>query len=194
MPGQHAVYTALCAAAAGLVEGLSWDEILRGLCAGEQLRLVPVPGIKGSMLLDDTYNSSPDSAIAALNLLDELEGRKIAVLGDMLELGAYEAQGHRRVARRVRDVVSILVTVGELGRLIGQEAVAFGMPIECIVHVRDNGAAIARLQDLIQANDTVLIKGSRGMAMEEIVEALARPSSNDDPHPSPVGFAHKRAG
>jgi UDP-N-acetylmuramoyl-tripeptide--D-alanyl-D-alanine ligase len=194
MLGRHAVYTALCAAAAGLVEGLSWDEILRGLRTGEQLRLFPVAGINGSTLLDDTYNSSPYSAIAALNLLDEFEGRKIAVLGDMLELGAHEAQGHRRVAGRVKDVVSVLITVGELGRLIGQEAVAFGMPAECVIHVQDNGAAIARLRDLIQASDTVLIKGSRGMAMEEIVEALTRPSSNDDPRPSPVGFAHTRAG
>jgi UDP-N-acetylmuramoyl-tripeptide--D-alanyl-D-alanine ligase len=155
---------------------------------------LPIAGINGSTLLDDTYNSSPDSAIAALNLLDELKGRKIAVLGDMLELGAYEAKGHRRVARQVRDVVSILITVGELGRLIGQEAVAFGMPAECVIHVQDNGAAIARLKDIVESNDNVLIKGSRGMAMEEIVEALAWPSSNGDPRPSPVGFAPKKAG
>jgi UDP-N-acetylmuramoyl-tripeptide--D-alanyl-D-alanine ligase len=161
MLGRHSVYTALRAAAAGLVEGLSWDEILRGLRAGEQLRLLAIPGINGSTLLDDTYNSSPDSAIAALNLLDELDvrGRKVAVLGDMLELGAYEMEGHRRVARRAVEVVSVLITVGELGRLIGREAVAFGMPAGCTIHVEDNEAAIALLQGMVQENDSVLVKG-----------------------------------
>ena len=207
MLGRHSVHTALRAAAAGLVEGLSWDEILRGLRTGEQLRLLAIPGINGCTLLDDTYNSSPDSAIAALNLLDELggrgvRGRKVAVLGDMLELGEYEMEGHRRVARRAMDVVSVLITVGELGRLIGQEAVALELPAERVIHVEDNETAIAHLHDLIQENDIVLVKGSRGMAMEQIVEALARrpddrlpdnrpvddcPLANGDLRPSPVG-------
>jgi UDP-N-acetylmuramoyl-tripeptide--D-alanyl-D-alanine ligase len=179
--GQHSVHTALRAAAVGLVEGLSWDEILHGLRTGEQLRLVVVPGANGSTLLDDTYNSSPDSAIAALNLLAELEGRKIAVMGDMLELGGYEIEGHCRVGRRVMDVVSLLITVGELGRLIGQGALDYGMPAEKVIQLPDNDAAIACLQDLLQGGDVVLIKGSRGMEMEQIVEALARPPANGAP-------------
>ncbi len=178
--GRHSVHTALRAAAVGLVEGLSWDEILRGLCTGEQLRLIAIPGVNGSTLLDDTYNSSPDSAIAALNLLDELAGRKVAVLGDMLELGPYEVEGHRRVARRAMDVVQGLITVGELGWLISQEAVAFGMPVECVTHVADNDAAIAYLQDAVQEDDIVLIKGSRGIEMEQIVQALARLPANGE--------------
>jgi UDP-N-acetylmuramoyl-tripeptide--D-alanyl-D-alanine ligase len=179
--GSHNVYTALRAAAAGLVEGLSWDEILRGLRIGEQLRLAAVPGVNGSTLLDDTYNSSPDSAIAALDLLGEMDGRKVAVLGDMLELGAYEVEGHRQVARRAIEVVSLLITVGRLGRLIGEAALEFGMPSERVVHVQDNAGAIACLQERVREGDAVLIKGSRGMAMEQIVEALARPSANDAP-------------
>jgi UDP-N-acetylmuramoyl-tripeptide--D-alanyl-D-alanine ligase len=189
--GRHSVHTALRAAAAGLVEGLSWDEILHGLRTGEQLRLLSVPGINGSTLLDDTYNSSPDSAIAALNLLHELGGRRVAVLGDMLELGVYAVEGHRRVARRTVDVVSVLITVGELGRLIGQEAVEFGMPSECVFHAEDNRAAIAYLQDLVQKGDTVLIKGSRGMAMEQIVEALARPADTLPSLATPSGDGFK---
>jgi UDP-N-acetylmuramoyl-tripeptide--D-alanyl-D-alanine ligase len=179
MLGRHSVHTALRAAAVGLVEGLSWDEILHGLRTGEQLRLLAIPGINGSTLLDDTYNSSPDSAIAALNLLDELggrgvRGRKVAVLGDMLELGAYEVEGHRRVARRAMDVVSMLITVGELGKLIGQEAVTLGMPAECVIHADSNQKAVTFLSGLVQEGDIVLVKGSRGMAMEQIVEALSR--------------------
>ena len=176
--GQHSVHTALRAAAVGLCEGLSWDEIIHGLRTGEQLRLLAVPGLGGSTLLDDTYNSSPDSAIAALNLLDELDGRKIAVLGDMLELGGYAVEGHCRVGRRAMDVASLLVTVGELGQLIGEGALGYGMPPERVIHVEDNEQAIARLQNLMRKGDILLIKGSRGMAMEQIVEALARPPAN----------------
>jgi UDP-N-acetylmuramoyl-tripeptide--D-alanyl-D-alanine ligase len=176
--GRHSVHTALRAAAVGQIEGLSWDEILSGLSVGEQLRLFVVPGVNDSTLLDDTYNSSPDSAIAALNLLGELSGRKIAVLGDMLELGGYETEGHVRVGRRAMDVVSLLITVGDLGRLIGQGALEYGMDSERVVHLEDNKAAIAHLQNLIQPGDTVLVKGSRGMKMEEIVEALARLPAN----------------
>jgi UDP-N-acetylmuramoyl-tripeptide--D-alanyl-D-alanine ligase len=173
--GRHSVYTALGAAAVGLVEGLSWDEIVEGLRTGEQLRLRPVQAINGSLLLDDTYNSSPESAVAALDLLDELKGRKIAVLGDMLELGAQEIEGHQRVARRAIDIVSILVTIGERGRLIGEHARSLGMPAARVQHVGDNEAAVAYLSRTLQAGDKVLVKGSRGMAMEQIVQALARP-------------------
>jgi UDP-N-acetylmuramoyl-tripeptide--D-alanyl-D-alanine ligase len=172
--GRHSVQTALCAACVGLIEGLSWDEILNGLSSGEPLRLLTVPGIEGAMLLNDTYNSSPDSAVAALDLLAELEGRKIAVLGDMLELGQYEVEGHRRVGRRAVGVVSLLVTVGERGRLIGNSAIGAGMAPERVTQVTDNAAAISYLRESIRPGDVVLIKGSRGAAMEEIVAALAQ--------------------
>jgi UDP-N-acetylmuramoyl-tripeptide--D-alanyl-D-alanine ligase len=176
--GRHSVHTALRAAAVGLVEGLSWDEILHGLRTGEQLRLLVVPGANGSTLLDDTYNSSPDSAIAALNLLAELEGRKVAVLGDMLELGVYEVEGHNRVGRRVMDVAEILITVGERGALIGRAALEYGMPAEHVIQFATNEEATACLQALVEPDDVILVKGSRGMAMEAIVEALARPPAN----------------
>jgi UDP-N-acetylmuramoyl-tripeptide--D-alanyl-D-alanine ligase len=173
--GRHSVHTALRAAAVGLIEGLSWQEIMDGLRGAAQLRLVVVPGLNDSTLLDDTYNSSPASAIAALNLLDELEGRKIAVLGDMLELGSYEDEGHRKVGRRALDVADLLVTVGPRGRIIGQEALALGMDPPAVQIVEDNKAAIAYLRGAIEPGDTILVKGSRGMAMEQIVNALLAP-------------------
>jgi UDP-N-acetylmuramoyl-tripeptide--D-alanyl-D-alanine ligase len=175
LAGRHSVYTALAAAATGLVERLSWDEILAGLRKGQALRLRAVPALHGATLIDDTYNSSPESAEAALDLLADVEGRKIAVLGDMLELGAYEVEGHQRVARRALDVVSVLVTVGERGRLIGEHARSLGMPAARVREMRDNEAAIAYLSRVLQAGDKVLVKGSRGMAMEQIVQALACP-------------------
>jgi UDP-N-acetylmuramoyl-tripeptide--D-alanyl-D-alanine ligase len=174
--GSHSVYTALAAASVGLNLGLSWDEILSGLKAGGSppLRLSAVPGLRGATLLDDTYNSSPDSAIAALDFLEEWQGRRIAVLGDMLELGTQQEEGHRRVGRRASEVVTMLVAVGELGRLIGDEAIAHGLPAQCVVYAGSNEAAIEALEAALRPEDMVLIKGSRGMAMEQIVKALAQ--------------------
>ena len=181
MLGRHSVHTALRAAAGGLVEGLDWEEIITGLHdRSPQLRLVAVPGPQGSTILDDTYNSSPASCIAALNLLDELGGperggRKIAVLGDMYELGVYEEEGHKIVGRRARDVVDLLVTVGQLGRVIGEEALEAGMPVASVHFAETNAQAIDLLHMLVEPSpggDSILVKGSRGMAMEEIVAAL----------------------
>ena len=118
MLGRHSVQTALRAAAVGLVEGLHWEEVIRGLeNSRRQLRLLAVQGPNDSIILDDTYNASPPSTIAALNLLSDLvDGQRIAVLGDMLELGAYEQQGHRDVGIRAAEVADLLVTVGTRAR------------------------------------------------------------------------------
>jgi len=140
------------------------------------LRLVVVPGINGSTILDDTYNASPDSTLAALNLLDDLNGRTIAVLGDMLELGDYEVEGHEKVGARAAVVLDSLITVGELGQMIGETALEAGMSSESVFFAADNAAAIERLREILQPDDTVLIKGSRALEMEEIVAAIAQAS------------------
>jgi len=171
--GRHSVHTALRAAAVGLVEGLTWQEIIEGLRGpSAQLRLVAVPGPKGATILDDTYNSSPASTFAALNLLDELDGRKIAVLGDMLALGDYEREGHEKVGMRVLDVADVLIAVGPRGRIIGETALRWGMPAEHVHIVEENAEAVALLEQMITGNDVILVKGSRAMRMEEIVSAL----------------------
>lgn len=173
--GRHSVHTALRAAAVGLAEGMGWDAILEGLQDRRAaLRLVAVPGPRGSTILDDTYNASPASMIAALNLLSELTGRKIAVLGDMLELGDYEEEGHRLVGLRALDVADVLVTVGALGRTIAIEAIQNGMPRERAIMCETTAEAIAQLDRLLQPDDLILIKGSRGLHMEDIVNAFAR--------------------
>lgn len=182
MLGHHSVHTALRAAAVGLVEGLSWEEIIAGLRdRSVQLRLVVVPGPTGSTILDDTYNASPTSCIAALNLLDELDGRKIAVLGDMYELGHYEEEGHKIVGRRARDVAHLLIAVGQLGHTIGQEALKAGMATNAVHLAETNGQAIDLLRPYIEPGDVILVKGSRGMGMEEIVTALTHPKTIVDP-------------
>src|SRR5574341_1099848 len=166
MIGRHSVHTALRAAAVGLVEGLTWQEIVSGLRAGHsQLRLVAVRTKRGALLLDDTYNASPESTMAALNLLEELGGHKVAVLGDMLELGPYESLGHEMVGVRAAEVVDELVTVGERGRMIAEAARASGLPGEKITELENAKRAIEFLQPRLGENDVVLVKGSHGMRM-----------------------------
>ena len=171
--GRHSVHTSLRAAAVGLVENLTWDEIVAGLRGlTSQLRLVAVPGPRGSVILDDTYNSSPESAIAALNLLEDLPGRHIAVLGDMLELGPVEESSHRLVGRRTMGVANLLVAVGDRGRLIGEEAMLAGMPSKDVYLVDSADEAIQILEDIIQSDDMILVKGSHGARLDKIVAAL----------------------
>ena len=171
--GRHSVHTVLRAAAVGLVEGLSWEEISWGLRSEHtQLRLVAVRATSGAMILDDTYNASPKSMLADLNLLEEMVGRKVAVLGDMLELGPYEEQGHRKVGIRAAEVADVLVTVGELGQLIAQAASAAGYKADKLHSFADSDEAIHFLKGFLKEKDVVLVKGSRGMRMDKIVAAL----------------------
>jgi UDP-N-acetylmuramoyl-tripeptide--D-alanyl-D-alanine ligase len=173
--GRHNVHTALRAAAVGLVEGMTWDEIIFGLRdLTSQLRLVAVPGPRDSILLDDTYNSSPESAMAALNLLADLNGRRVAVLGDMLELGPVEEASHRLVGRRAREVAHVLVAVGTLGYLIGEEALAGGMAPDLVFFAADSDAAVAVLNEIVEPADVILVKGSRGAKLDHIVMALGQ--------------------
>lgn len=171
--GQHSVHTALRAAAVGLVEGLTWQEIVNGLQQGHtQLRLAAVTTPSGALILDDTYNASPDSVLAALNLLDELQGNKCAVLGDMLELGLYETQGHEMVGVRAAQVVKRLVTVGERAKTIAMAAIRSGLPRNSVTSVDTVEEAIQVVQGTFKKDDVVLVKGSHGLHMERIVYNL----------------------
>jgi UDP-N-acetylmuramoyl-tripeptide--D-alanyl-D-alanine ligase len=171
--GRHSVQTALRAAAVGLVDGLTWQEIVSGLrSASNELRLIAVRTKNGALILDDTYNASPESMLAALNLLNDLVGRKVAVLGDMLELGQYEQRGHEMVGIRAAEVVDELITVGERGHMIAQSAIDAGLPAKSITQVDQVEQAIQYLQPELKPNDVVLVKGSNMMRMDRIVTAL----------------------
>jgi UDP-N-acetylmuramoyl-tripeptide--D-alanyl-D-alanine ligase len=173
--GRHSVHTALRAAAVARVEGMAWEEILEGfLTPSPQLRLSVAIGPYSSMILDDTYNSSEESCIAALNLLDEVNGGlHIAVLGDMLELGDAEEQAHRNVGCRAALVARDLVCVGQRAKWMVEEAVACGAAPEHVYQASDNSAALAVLREIVREKSVILVKGSRGMKMEEIVSGLA---------------------
>jgi UDP-N-acetylmuramoyl-tripeptide--D-alanyl-D-alanine ligase len=182
--GRHSVHTALRAALVGLAEGLAWEDIITGLQSlpsSAQLRLVAAPGPHHSTLLDDTYNASPASTIAALNLLGDLSAtKKIAVLGEMMELGSYEEEGHRKVGCRAADIVDILITIGPRTRFIVDEAQACGLDSSAILELEHNHAAIDYLKKVLEPGNIVLIKGSLSRRMSEIVSALTVRNSERD--------------
>ena len=135
------------------------------------------------MVIDDTYNSAPKSAKAALFALQEIpvgEGkRRIAILGDMLELGDLSEHAHREIGRyAVERGVDILVLIGELMGEAENEAVKAGMPEGNVLHFSTNDDAGRFVQERMKQGDAVLVKGSRGMHMEEVVkELMADPES-----------------
>ena len=171
--GRHSVHTVLRAAAVALNDGLTWQEIFEGLSRGRaQLHLAAVRTNSGALILDDTYNASPESMLAALNLLDELDGRKIAVLGDMLELGPYEKQGHEMVGMRTAQVAKLLLTLGPRARMIAAAARRAGMKPSQILEFEQPEPIMDWLNKNLTATDAVLIKGSRGLRMDRITAAL----------------------
>ncbi len=171
--GRHAVHNALAAAAVGLEAGLTLEQVAAGLADGwtapHRSELVEAGGV---LLLDDTYNASPGSMLAALELLATLPGRRIAVLGEMLELGDGHEAGHRAVGAAAAGVVERLVVVGEGAAGIVQGARAAGLHPSRIALVADRQAALDLLHPLLAAGDAVLIKGSRGAALDLLVDRL----------------------
>jgi UDP-N-acetylmuramoyl-tripeptide--D-alanyl-D-alanine ligase len=171
--GAHSVYAGAAALAVAVHFGVPFQQAthdLETIPPGPRLQLVA--GMNGSRLIDDAYNASPPSVEAALSFLASLEGRKIAVLGDMLELGSYEAEGHREAGRKAAGVADLLLTVGELAQVIAAEARAQGMPAERVASYSTAAEAVARLKSELTAGDCVLIKGSRSMHLEEVVGGL----------------------
>ena len=179
--GRHSVHTSLRAAAVGLIDGLTWQDIVSGLQMGhaQQLRLVAVHTDSGALILDDTYNASPESTLAALNLLEELDGRKVAVLGDMLELGPYEKQGHEMVGARAAEIVSSLVLVGERSLITAEAAGQAGLATSAIHWFATSQEATDFLKHELGSGDVVLVKGSHGMRMDRIVTSLESANSEE---------------
>jgi UDP-N-acetylmuramoyl-tripeptide--D-alanyl-D-alanine ligase len=175
--GRHSAMTALRAAAVGLADGLSWPEITAGLQQGHsQLRLTAVHTPNGALVLDDTYNAEPQSTLAALDLLADIKGRHVAVLGDMLELGQYEQAGHKRVGERAAHVCQELVAVGQLGKIIAETARQSGLQGDAVTWFGNVPEAIDYLKGHLNRGDVVLVKGSHGLRMDRIVSALENQS------------------
>jgi UDP-N-acetylmuramoyl-tripeptide--D-alanyl-D-alanine ligase len=171
LPGRALVRNALAAAAVAVVDGMELDDIGQALSEAQApARLRQYPGPHGSTLIEDAYNASPASMRAALELLAEVRGRRIAVLGDMRELGTEEERAHREIGELAAQCCDVLYAVGELGRIIGEAATAAGNA-DTRTFEDKNGLAEAIRAD-VREHDAVLFKASRALALETVVDEL----------------------
>ena len=178
-PGGHMVYNALAALAAGRALGVSLEDICRGIEA-----YAPLPGRMciercGALtILNDVYNANPGSVKAALDVLAFADGRRVCVLGDMLELGDDAPRYHREVgAYAAQKGIERVVCVGTLAKQLYAGARAEGA---VALHFATQQALLEALPELVLPGDTVLVKASRGMALEKTVEALRRRATEDE--------------
>ena len=170
--GSHMVQNALLAVAAGRAFGLSIEECAAGLAAAPLTKArLQIKEIGGVQFLDDSYNANPDSMKAALRTLVELdaEGKRIAVLGEMRELGPESERGHREVGETAATLgVDQLITIGETAEMIAEGARTAGL--DKVSSARSTGEAAKLLGEIAEPGDLVLIKGSRGAHTEEVIE------------------------
>ena len=169
--GRHGVHNGLAAAAVGIGAGLDLDLIAAGLRSGWRAPHRDEIVRAGSLtILDDSYNASPASMLAALELLATLPGRHVAVLGEMRELGEANDRGHREVGAAAAGLAEVIVVVGGGAAGIAAGAASLG---GTVVTVADRDAAVAALREILRPGDAVLVKASRGAELDRIVESLA---------------------
>ncbi|HSA78765.1 MAG TPA: UDP-N-acetylmuramoyl-tripeptide--D-alanyl-D-alanine ligase [Nitrospirota bacterium] len=172
--GKHNIYNALAASAAATAVGMPLDAVKYGLEDFSPVAMrSELKQVKGRTVLADYYNANPGSVKAALETLISLgAGRKsVAVLGDMLELGDIAADAHREVGRTVAHLgVDVLITMGSLATYINEGALEEGMPQDRVIVAGSHAEAAALLKERSKNGDAILIKGSRGMKMEKILE------------------------
>lgn len=177
--GEQYIYPVLISMAIADSIGVSVVDAVANL-----VNFVPAPGririiegINNSIVLDDTYNASPIAVHKALHILKDIEtsGKKIAVLGDMLELGKYTTSEHKKVGELVYNLkIDILVAVGLRAESIAERAIEVGMKKNHVYIFRKSYEALHLVEELISENDIVLVKGSQGIRMEKIVEAVMK--------------------
>ena len=174
--GDSYKYPVMAAATVGLARSMNASKIAGNLSAyyGPKGRMNLVKGLNQSTIIDDTYNSSPDAVISALNTLKSLNisGQKIAILGDMMELGKYSAQEHRNIGKTVVSLVDFLITVGPRSKMTAHEAVEQGMDPRKASSYDNSYEVIEKGLPALNAGDVVLVKGSQSVRMERIVKAL----------------------
>ena len=174
LPGRHLVSGALAALGAAVVLDVPLDEAVIGLESLERPAHRMSVRRKGDLtVIDDSYNSSPAAVHAALAVLRAVHGRRVAVLGDMLELGTLSLGAHEAVGVDVATSVDALVVVGELAAAIAASAERHGLTD--VHRAADGGEALVRLRQLLRPGDTVLVKGSRALALDKLADALVRP-------------------
>jgi UDP-N-acetylmuramoyl-tripeptide--D-alanyl-D-alanine ligase len=177
--GYSVIYSSLAAASAGLSFGMNLVDISKALGSfrAPAGRMKLIGGVKNTVIIDDTYNSSPQSCKAAFDFIKKIplnkRARKFAVMGDMLELGKYTEQGHREVGEYlVKSGINKLVAVGERARDIVHGAREAGINSNNIYHFSDNETAGKFVQERIKEGDLIFVKGSQGARMEQIVKEI----------------------
>lgn len=173
--GRTQAYAAAAAACVGLVFGLNLVKISENLKNYEpaKSRLELLPGIKYSYMIDDSYNASPLSMHAALDVLKSLPAkRKVAVLGDMLEIGKYTLEAHERVGRLTAKFVDVLVTVGLRAKFIAEAAKGAGMKKNTVYVFETADDALEPVKNLVRKGDLVLVKGSHAMELNKVVDEI----------------------
>lgn len=183
MPGIHNVYNALSAICIGKLYGMNYEEINRGLASFKpsKNRMEIFRGVNDIKVINDVYNANPDSMMAAINVLcsSETQGRKVCILGDMFELGDFAKEGHRKVGQfAAQKGVDVLIAVGaEAGEVINGASMQGQRSMQMIAY-ENNQQVIDEIKTLLRPKDVVLLKGSRGMHMENIVDILREGRSN----------------
>lgn len=177
--GKHFVPLALAASAVGQISDMSTKDIKKGLESVEPQphRMIPIHLANGATLIDDAYNANPLATIEAINVLREISKnrRSILVLGEMKELGVYEERGHREVGRFANKVgVDKLFTLGDLTTFTIDEAVAHGTPRKNTFCAANKQELTDKLIETIREDDIILIKGSRSMKMEDVVDNICK--------------------
>jgi UDP-N-acetylmuramoyl-tripeptide--D-alanyl-D-alanine ligase len=171
--GRLSVHNAAAGAAVGVAAGVPLETIVRGLEAGwSAAHRVALVRLRGATVIDDAYNASPASMRAALEVLAGLPGRRVAVLGTMLELGEDHDAGHLAVGEAAGGVAELLIVVGPEARGIADGAMAAGLGPDRILHVEDAEAALDALRPRLRDDDVVLVKASRGLALDRVVDGL----------------------
>ncbi len=176
--GKHFVYNALCAICVGNLLNISNQDILEGISSFELTKdRMDIKKNKSNVtIINDCYNANYDSMKAAIEYLSKMNAkRKIAVLGDMLELGEYSKELHQKIGEEVvKNKIDILVTVGKESSYIMQIATKMGMKQENIYHYNTNEEAIMKLKEIMHSDDSILIKASQGMKFIEIVDEIIK--------------------
>jgi UDP-N-acetylmuramoyl-tripeptide--D-alanyl-D-alanine ligase len=175
--GANNIYASLAAISVGLALGLNLVESTENL-----LKYIPprgrmnlLRGISESTIIDDTYNSSPVATTSALNTLKDLKivsGRKIAILGDMMELGKYTVESHEKAGELASQACDILITVGLRSRALAEKAIDMGMSEKNVLQFDNSLEAGKYIKNLIQPGDIVLVKGSQSTRMEKVVKEI----------------------
>ncbi len=173
--GRLSIHNALAAAATGLAAGLTLDPIAAGLTGGwsapHRVALVRLGSVT---VVDDSYNASPGSMFASLELLGDLPGRRVAVLGEMLELGDAHDDGHHAVGEAAGRVADLVLVVGPGAAGLAEGARAAGLAPGRVLEVSDAASALEALRPRLRDGDVVLVKASRGIGLDVLVDALRR--------------------